>query len=128
MPMSVVIICYGGRLGQLVQSLEKVKALDLDMIIPLRGPVIKRPYESIDKLLTRVKSLGDSHSLRRHFTVLMRSVSQFAKVVFGETPPLRTMGLAHEDTPDLGQINRLVIADNGHAFLMDRFSSCHRWY
>jgi len=116
---------YGGRLGQLVQSLEKIKALDLDMIIPLRGPVIKRPNESIDKLLTRVKSLYDSYLSTQalHWYFGEERLTICKSRVLGEKPPLRTMGLAlHEDTPEwiwVKSTSRLVIADNGHAFLMD---------
>ena len=48
---------YAGRLGQLIASLRKVAAAKPDLLIPVRGPIIRNPQETIEKLIRRIQAV-----------------------------------------------------------------------
>ena len=52
---------YGGRFAALLASIEKVKALKPDVLVPARGEIIHRPIQALDKLSQRVKTLYRSY-------------------------------------------------------------------
>ena len=44
---------YAGRITALLESLRKVRDQQCDLLVPARGPVIKYPAESINRLISR---------------------------------------------------------------------------
>lgn len=48
---------YAGRLGDLITSLQKVAAERPDILVPVRGPVIREPLAAIDALIARIRAL-----------------------------------------------------------------------
>ncbi|MEN8156288.1 MAG: MBL fold metallo-hydrolase [Bacteroidota bacterium] len=46
---------YAARMSDLIQSLERIAALNPDLIIPAHGPLITDPQQSISKLISRLR-------------------------------------------------------------------------
>ncbi len=47
---------YAGRLGELIKSLRKVIEQNPDILVPARGPVIKNPKITIERLIRRLQA------------------------------------------------------------------------
>jgi glyoxylase-like metal-dependent hydrolase (beta-lactamase superfamily II) len=48
---------YAGRLGDLLNSLRQLAGAKPDLIVPARGPVIRDPAQSIERLIARIQAL-----------------------------------------------------------------------
>jgi len=48
---------YAGRIGTLLESLEKIKSRGCDLLVPARGPVIDNPGQAIDRLISRLRKV-----------------------------------------------------------------------
>jgi len=48
---------FASRISKLINSLETIRALDPDVIIPARGPVIRDPESAIQTLISRLRLL-----------------------------------------------------------------------
>ena len=116
---------YGSRLAALVDSLEKVKATEPDVIVPARGPVIEDPATAIDKLVARVRKLYRNYlstsALNWYFKEdRMRTCGER---VLGKQGEIELMDYAtHIDNPDwifASSTSRLLISDDGRGFLLD---------
>ena len=46
---------YASRMAELIGSLENMAALEPDLLVPVRGPVIREPVEAIEKLVSRLR-------------------------------------------------------------------------
>jgi glyoxylase-like metal-dependent hydrolase (beta-lactamase superfamily II) len=46
---------YASRMAELIGSLENIAALEPDLLVPVRGPVIREPEEAIGKLISRLR-------------------------------------------------------------------------
>jgi glyoxylase-like metal-dependent hydrolase (beta-lactamase superfamily II) len=116
---------YGGRLAQLISSLRKIRAEKPDVIIPARGPLIARPLQSIDKLISRVQALYanylSTNALNWYFKEERMTIC--GRRVLGEKADVKLMPYSlHQDTPDWiweQGTSRMVISDDGHGFLLD---------
>lgn len=116
---------YGGRLSALVKSLQKIADLNPDLIVPARGPVIEQPRQAIEKLIQRVQTVYANYlstsALNWYFKEdRMRTCG---RRVLDPDDPIELMPYSvHQPAPDWvfeHATSRLLIADNGHGFLLD---------
>ena len=116
---------YGSRLGELVASLRKVAAQKPDLLIPLRGPVIRDPAAAIERLITRVQAQYRNYLSTNalHWYFKEERMKLCGKRILGEDATIELMPYSHyETTPSWVYENatsRLIIAKNGHGFLLD---------
>jgi glyoxylase-like metal-dependent hydrolase (beta-lactamase superfamily II) len=116
---------YGGRLADLVASLRKVKAAKPDVLVPARGPVIKNPPEAIDKLIARVQALYKNYLSTNalHWYFKEERMRICGERVLGKGAKIELMPYClHVEKPDWiiqFSTSRIVVADNGHGFLLD---------
>ena len=116
---------YGGRLSALVASIDKVLALKPDVLVPLRGEVMRRPTAALTRLKLRVQQLYRDYlsttALNWYFKQERMTLS--AKGILDEKQEVSLMPYSlHEETPEwiwVRGTSRLVIAENGHAMLID---------
>ncbi|HSB16548.1 MAG TPA: MBL fold metallo-hydrolase [Bryobacteraceae bacterium] len=115
---------YAARAGELIRSLRAVAGQKPDVLVPARGPVIERPTEAIDNLITRLKT-----PLREHFTtdalrwyfkddnLRLRA----AKLLEGEVPEWMPMAETRALPGWAVTISnsRLLLSESGAAFLVD---------
>jgi glyoxylase-like metal-dependent hydrolase (beta-lactamase superfamily II) len=117
---------YAARLSSLVSSLKKVKALQPDLLIPARGPVISNPDAAIDKLIARVQAIYLNYLSTNalHWYFKEERMRQCAEAVMGglvENLKLMPYSL-HQQAPDWvfeSATSRLLISDSGAGFLID---------
>ncbi len=116
---------YGGRFAALLASIEKVKALKPDVLVPARGEIIHRPIQALDKLSQRVKTLYRSYlstsALNWYFKE--ERMGQCAERILGSQAEFSLMPYStHEETPDwiwVKGTSRLIISETGHSLLVD---------
>lgn len=116
---------YAARLSALVASLAKLRELDLDLIVPARGPLIHHPRVAIDQLTQRVRALYrnylSTNALNWYFKEDRMRLS--GERVLGAGAEIQLMPYsAHLETPDwiLSQsTSRLIVSDDGYGFLLD---------
>ena len=116
---------YAARLASLVSSLEKLLKLNLELIVPARGPLIRNPSEAMNQLLVRVKDLYrnylSTNALNWYFKEDRMRVS--GERVLGEGADIPLMPYStHLETPEwiLSQsTSRLIVSDDGFGFLLD---------
>jgi len=116
---------YGGRFAALLASIEKVKALKPDVLVPARGEIIRRPLPALDKLSQRVKELYRSYLSTSALNWYFKEdrVGQCAERILGPQAEFSLMPYsAYEDTPDwiwVKGTSRLIISETGHSLLID---------
>lgn len=116
---------YGARLADLITSLEKIKDWKPDIIYPARGPVINNPTKAIDKLISRVQALYQNYLSTNalHWYFKEERMRICGERVLGKGAKIDLMPYClHLDTPDWiiqFSTSRIVVADNGHGFLLD---------
>jgi len=116
---------YGARLADLVASLRKVKAAKPDIIVPARGPVIRNPEAAIDKLIGRVQALYKNYLSTNalHWYFKEERMRICGERVLGKGAKIELMPYClHVEKPDWiiqFSTSRIVVADNGHGFLLD---------
>ncbi len=116
---------YGGRFAALLASIEKVKALKPDVLVPARGEIIHRPIQALDKLSQRVKTLYRSYlstsALNWYFKE--ERMGQCAERILGSQAEFSLMPYSsYDDTPDwiwVKGTSRLIISETGHSLLVD---------
>ena len=52
---------YAGRVGELLASLRKVAAQKPDLLVPVRGPVIREPAAALDRLIQRLQAAYENY-------------------------------------------------------------------
>ncbi|HAD59326.1 MAG TPA: hypothetical protein DCG12_08785 [Planctomycetaceae bacterium] len=116
---------YGGRLAALVDSLKKVAALKPDLLIPARGPVIRTPAVSLDRLKTRVQKLYQNYLSTNalHWYFKKERMTKCGERVLGAGAEIELMPYSqYEKTPSWvfeKGTSRLLISDTGRGFLLD---------
>ena len=116
---------YGGRFAALLASIEKVKALKPDVLVPARGEIIRRPLPALDKLSQRVKELYRSYLSTSALNWYFKEdrMGQCAERILGPQAEFSLMPYsAYEDTPDwiwVKGTSRLIISETGHSLLID---------
>ncbi len=116
---------YGGRLGQLINSLEKLAAAKPDIIVPLHGEPIFDPQKDIDALIDRVRKIYanylSTNALNWYFQSERLTVA--GRLVLGESAEVELMDYSeHIDLPEwckhLGT-TKLLLAEDGSGFVLD---------
>ena len=116
---------YAARLADLVTSLRNIAALNPNLIIPARGPIIEHPQVAIEKLIGRVQQVYYKYLSTNalHWYFKEDRMRQCGERVLGEGADIELMPYAlHEQPPDWvfqHATSRLLISDSGHGFLLD---------
>ena len=116
---------YGARLADLINSLEKIKAWKPDIIYPARGPVIDNSEKAINKLISRVQALYRNYLSTNalHWYFKEERMRICGERILGKGAKIDLMPYClHLDTPDWiiqYSTSRIIVADNGHGFLLD---------
>ncbi|MCP4611202.1 MAG: MBL fold metallo-hydrolase [Planctomycetes bacterium] len=121
---------WAGRMGELINSLQKVAAQRPDILIPARGPVIRKPAEAINLLIQRLRSVYENYlSISAGRWYFYNNCNILAQRVFGPGYSVNWMPWAEviNDKPPewIVPINnsRLVISKDRSGFLIDCGSS-----
>ena len=117
---------WAGRLGDLLQSLRKVKKQNPDILVPARGPVIKNPNEAIDRLIQRIQAVYANYlSINAGHWYFKEKYDILAKRVLGSADKVDWMPFAvkiQKQPPDWIipiQNTRLIVAKDKSGFLVD---------
>jgi len=116
---------YASRLAKLIPSLRKIAEHKPDLLVPSRGSIIRNPQQAIDKLIQRVQAMYQNYlstnALNWYFKEKRMRIC--GERVLGKGADVQLMDYSrHEDTPPwiwTHSTSRLLIAENGHAFLLD---------
>ncbi len=116
---------YAARFADLVRSLRRLQGLDLDRIVPARGPVIDDPDMAIEQLIQRAQNVYrnylSTNALNWYFKEDRMRLS--GRRVLGESAEVQLMSYStHLETPGwiLSQsTSRVVVSDEGHGWLLD---------
>ena len=121
---------WAGRMGDLINSLQKVAAQKPDILIPARGPVIRKPVEAINLLIQRLQSVYENYlSISAGRWYFYKNCNVLARRVFGPDYGVNWMPWAEvikEKPPEwIVPINnsRLIISKDRSGFLVDCGSS-----
>jgi len=116
---------YGGRLGQLIRSLEKLAAEKPDILVPLRGDLILDPQKDIKTLIDRVRKIYanylSTNALNWYFKE--ERLTAAGRLVLGAEAAVELMDYSeHVELPDwckhLGT-TKLLLAGDGSGFVLD---------
>jgi glyoxylase-like metal-dependent hydrolase (beta-lactamase superfamily II) len=116
---------WAGRLGELVASLDRIAAEKPDLLVPLRGPVIRDPLSAIRRLQGRIRAVYANYlsidALRWYFKD--EHVRAKARRVLGPDAQVRWMTMA-ETMPLPESIipisnSRLILSADHSGFLVD---------
>jgi len=117
---------WAGRMGDLINSLRKVADQRPDIIIPVRGPVIREPIEAINLLIKRLQKIYENYlSINAGRWYFYKRYDILARRVLGSNPPVRWMPWAEiiNDKPPEWIIpinnSRLIVSKDGSGFLVD---------
>lgn len=118
---------HAGRLGDLVASLRRVAAEEPDILVPVRGPVIRDPQAAIDRLIGRIQALYANYlsidALRWYFGD--DHIETKAARVLGQSATIDWMPTAQTFSGDLPAWiqaignSRLLVSSDKSAFLVD---------
>jgi glyoxylase-like metal-dependent hydrolase (beta-lactamase superfamily II) len=116
---------YGGRLGQLVRSLEKLAAEKPDLLVPIRGEIITDPQGDIATLIRQVRAIYanylSTNALNWYFKE--ERLTAAGRLVLGAEAAVELMDYSeHVELPDwckhLGT-TKLLLAGDGSGFVLD---------
>jgi len=117
---------WAGRMGDLINSLQKVAAQRPDILVPVRGPVIRKPIEAINLLIQRLQRVYENYlSISAGRWYFKNNYDVLARRVLGPNPKVRWMPWAEviKDKPPEWIIpignSRLIISKDRSAFLID---------
>ncbi len=117
---------YAARAADVVTSLQKVVAANVDVIVPARGPLITDPEGDIHRLTERLKRLFQTYfrtdALRWYWGE--ENMSLRARRILGESPiEWMPMAMKIRQTPPRWWYkfgtSRLLVSDTKAAFLID---------
>ena len=116
---------YAARMADLIESLNKIAALEPDILVPARGPVIEDPGQAISKLINRLHQLYENYlsvNAYRWYTGQAKHDKMAARVLPDDMPvdwmPMAETGknppwLIHHGN------SKLIISEDGTGFLID---------
>jgi glyoxylase-like metal-dependent hydrolase (beta-lactamase superfamily II) len=116
---------WAGRLGDLMTSLDRIAAEKPDLLVPIRGPVIRDPPAAIARLQSRIRAVYANYlsidALRYYFKD--DHIRAKARRVLGPDAQIDWMPMA-ETLPLPDSIvpisnSRLILAADGSGFLVD---------
>jgi acetyl esterase/lipase/glyoxylase-like metal-dependent hydrolase (beta-lactamase superfamily II) len=117
---------YAGRIGELIASLRAISALEPDLLIPARGPVIREPQVAITRLIGRLQAAYRNYlSISAGHYYFKGSYDPLAERALG-TPhnvPWQPFATTIEDNPPSWMVpiqnSRLLLSDSGAGWLID---------
>jgi glyoxylase-like metal-dependent hydrolase (beta-lactamase superfamily II) len=117
---------WAGRMSILIDSVRKVAAKKPDILIPIRGPVIRNPGEAIDLLIERLQAVYENYlSISAGRWYFKDNYDILARRVLGQNPKVNWMPWAEviKDKPPDWIIpisnSRLIISKDRRGFLVD---------
>jgi glyoxylase-like metal-dependent hydrolase (beta-lactamase superfamily II) len=117
---------WAGRMGTLIDSLQKVAAKKPDILVPIRGPVIRNPGEAIKLLIERLRSVYQNYlSISAGRWYFKSNYDILAQRVLGPNPKVNWMPWSEviKDKPPEWIIpisnSRLIISQDRSGFLID---------
>jgi glyoxylase-like metal-dependent hydrolase (beta-lactamase superfamily II) len=117
---------YAGRLGALIESLDKLERLDLDVMVPAHGPIIRNPLIAIRRLKEKVQAVYSNYlSINAGHWYFRENCDVLATRVLGDSIPVPWMPYAETIQSDppawIVPINnsRLVLSNSKRGFLVD---------
>lgn len=117
---------WAGRMGALIESLRKVAEAKPDIIVPVRGPVIRDPQEAIERLTLRLQAVYANYlSVSAGRWYFKSNYDTLAERVLGPEPKVEWMAWAEEinELPPAWIISihnaRLIMSADGRGFLVD---------
>jgi len=117
---------WAGRMGTLINSLQKVAAQKPDILVPARGPVIRNPSEAINLLIQRLQRVYENYlSISAGRWYFKDKYDVLAQRVLGHDPRVNWMPWAEviKDKPPEWIIpignSRLIISEDRSGFLVD---------
>jgi glyoxylase-like metal-dependent hydrolase (beta-lactamase superfamily II) len=117
---------WAGRMSILIDSLRKVAEKKPDILIPIRGPVIRNPGEAIDLLIKRLQVVYENYlSISAGRWYFKDNYDILAQRVLGQNPKVNWMPWAEviKDKPPEWIIpisnSRLIISKDRRGFLVD---------
>ena len=117
---------WAGRMAILIDSLRKVADKKPDIIIPVRGPVIRNPNEAIKLLIERLQTVYENYlSISAGRWYFRDRYDTLARRVLGHNPKVNWMPWAEviKDKPPAWIIpignSRLIISEDRSGFLID---------
>ena len=117
---------WAGRMGILIDSLRKVAAKKPDILIPVRGPVIRNPGEAINLLIERLVGVYENYlSISAGRWYFRDNYDVLARRVLGDNPKVNWLPWAEviKDKPPEWIIpisnSRLIISEDRCGFLVD---------
>jgi len=117
---------WAGRMGELINSLRKVAARRPDILVPVRGPVIRNPIEAINLLIQRLQRVYENYlSISAGRWYFNENCDVLARRVFGPNPKVNWMPWAEviKDKPPEWVVpignSRLIISEDRSGFLID---------
>lgn len=117
---------WAGRMGTLIDSLRKVAAMKPDILLPIRGSVIRNPGEAINLLIERLQAVYENYlSISAGRWYFRDNYDILARRVLGQNPKVNWMPWAEviKDRPPEWIIpisnSRLIISEDRRGFLID---------
>jgi len=116
---------YGARFAPWIESLRKVAALKLDILVPLRGELITDPQGDIDNAISRVQALYHNYLSTNalHWYFGEERLTICGERVLGEGAEISLMPFAeHIDLPTWCQhirTTKLLVSEDQHGFALD---------
>ncbi len=121
---------WAGRMGDLINSLQIVAAQKADLLIPARGPVIRKPAEAITLLVKRLQAVYENYlSISAGRWYFYKNYDVLTRRVLGPDTRVNWMPWAEviKDKPPewIVPINnsRLIVSKDRSGFLIDCGSS-----
>ncbi|MBN1818202.1 MAG: MBL fold metallo-hydrolase [Sedimentisphaerales bacterium] len=117
---------WAGRMGQLIDSLRRIKTQNPDILIPARGPVIRQPSAAIDTLIARLQAVYRNYlSVSAGRWYFKDNYDILARLVLGDTldVPWMDWAVQIEKAPPDWVVSihnaRLILSQTGRGFLID---------
>jgi glyoxylase-like metal-dependent hydrolase (beta-lactamase superfamily II) len=117
---------YAGRIGDLIGSLRRIAAKHPDVMVPARGPVIRRPDDAIARLIERLRAAYRNYlSINAGRWYFRERYDVLAERAFGTSSDIDWMPYArtvHQKPPAwIVPIHnsRLILAADRSGFLVD---------
>ena len=117
---------WAGRMAILIDSLRKVAGKKPDILVPVRGPVIRNPGEAINLLIERLQKVYENYlSISAGRWYFKDNYDVLARRVLGQNPKVNWMPWAEviKDKPPEWIIpianSRLIISKDRRGFLID---------
>lgn len=116
---------YMGRLSRWLNSLEKLSSLEIDYLVPSRGPISEKPEQDIEMAKSTARAIYQNYLSTNalHWYFGEERMNTCAELVLG--PDQKTSGMPfaeHIELPDWCQhigTTKLLVSQSGKGFALD---------